>query len=114
MNALTFVVLGGSGDLARRLLLPGLAQCMAEDPSLDVTLVGAGLSDEEDYAGSVRKALQAAGAPDESMERLVAKTSWMSVDATSPQDLERLLGGRTDPGPIERSSTSRCRRPSRS
>ncbi len=95
MNALTFVVLGGAGDLARRLLLPGLAQYMAEDPLLDVTLVGAGLSAEEDYAGSLREALRSAGAPAETTERLVAKTSWMKVDATSPEDLEKLLMGRT-------------------
>lgn len=95
MSTLTFVVLGGAGDLARRLLLPGLDQYMAEDPSLDVTLVGAGLSDETDYAGSVREALQSAGAPEDSTKRLVAQTSWMRVDATSPEDLGKLLGGRT-------------------
>lgn len=95
MNSLTFVVLGGAGDLARRLLLPGLAEYMAEDPSLDVTLVGAGLSEEPDYAGSVRQALLSAGAPADSTERLVTKTSWMSVDATSPEDLGRLLGSRS-------------------
>ncbi|MGO1383475.1 MAG: glucose-6-phosphate dehydrogenase [Arachnia sp.] len=95
MNALDFVVLGGAGDLARRLLLPGLAQYMAEDPSLDVTLVGAGLTDEQGYEGSIREALQSAGAPEESSHRLVAQTSWMTVDATSPEDLARLLSGRT-------------------
>lgn len=96
MSSLTFVVLGGAGDLARRLLLPGLAQYMAKDPSLDVTLVGAGLTEEQDYKGSIRDALQDAGVPVEATRRLVAKTSWMSVDATSPEDLGRLLGGRTE------------------
>jgi len=69
---------------------------MDEDPSLDVTLVGAGLSHEQDYPGSIREALQTAGAPEDSTHRLVAKTSWMSVDATSPEDLQRLLVGRTE------------------
>lgn len=95
MNALTFVVLGGSGDLARRLLLPGLAQYMTEDPSLEVSLVGAGVSEENDYAESIRQALLEAGAPAKATEALTARTSWMTVDATSPQDMQRLLGGRT-------------------
>ena len=86
MSTLTFVVLGGSGDLARRLLLPGLAEYMAEDPALEVTLVGAGLSEENDYSGSIRQALLEAGAPAEATEALAERTSWMTVDATSSED----------------------------
>lgn len=95
MSSLTFVVLGGSGDLARRLLLPGLAEAMAGDPELDVTLVGAGVTPEEDYPGMVRQALVTAGANAHQIDALVAKTSWMTVDATSPEDLDRLLRGST-------------------
>ena len=95
MSTLTFVVLGGSGDLARRLLLPGLAEYMAEDPALEVTLVGAGRSEENDYSGSVRQALLDAGAPPEATEALAERTSWMTVDATSSEDLGRLLSERT-------------------
>ncbi len=95
MSALTFVVLGGAGDLARRLLLPGLTEYMALDPSLDVTLVGAGRSEQHNYAESVRDALRTSEAPVESTERLVAQTSWMRVDATSAEDLGKLLTGRT-------------------
>lgn len=91
MNALNFVVLGGAGDLARRLLLPGLACYMAEDPALEVTLIGAGLGEEPGYADSVRDALTVAGTPPEVVTRLVANTSWMNVDATSPAALGTLL-----------------------
>ncbi len=95
MNALTFVVLGGDGDLARRLLLPGLAQYMAEDPGLDVILVGAGLGDGNDYPHAVSTALTAAKAPSNVVQRLVARTSWVTTDATSAEDLGKLLTGRT-------------------
>lgn len=95
MNALTFVVLGGDGDLARRLLLPGLAQYMGEDPELDVTLVGAGLGDGNDYPQSVASALREADAPPGPAAALVAKTSWVTTDATSSEDLGKLLGDRT-------------------
>lgn len=95
MNALTFVVLGGDGDLARRLLLPGLAQYMAEDPGCEVTLVGAGLTDEQDYPSVVQEALTSVGAPEDATAALVGRTSWMKTDATSPQDLDKLLAHRT-------------------
>lgn len=94
MNTLNFVVLGGAGDLARRLLLPGLAGYMAEDPALDVTLIGAGLGEEPGYPDSVRDALTVAGTPTAVISRLVEKTSWMNVDATSPAALSALLTGR--------------------
>lgn len=95
MSALNFVVLGGDGDLSRRLLLPGLAECMAADASLDVTLIGAGLGTPDDYAGAVADALTSAGTPPDVVGRLVEKTSWVTTDATSPDDLGHLLSGRT-------------------
>ncbi len=95
MNALTFVVLGGDGDLARRLLLPGLAEYMEQDPDLDVTLVGAGLGDGNDYSHTISEALTAAGAHAGVVERLAARTSWVTTNATSSEDLGKLLAGRT-------------------
>ncbi len=91
MSALTFVVLGGDGDLARRLLLPGVAQYMAEDPDLQVHLVGVGPTHPGDYRGAVADALAAADAPPAAVDRLVQRTSWVSADATSSTDLETLL-----------------------
>ncbi|MGV8846343.1 glucose-6-phosphate dehydrogenase [Tessaracoccus sp.] len=91
MSALTFVVLGGDGDLARRLLLPGLAHYMAEDPELQVQLVGVGPTHPGDYGAAVAEALAAAGAPSAAVDRLAQRTSWVSADATSSTDLGKLL-----------------------
>lgn len=91
MSALTFVVLGGDGDLARRLLLPGLAQYMAEDPELEVHLVGVGPTHPGDYQAAVAEALAATDAPPASVDRLVQRTSWVRADATSSADLGALL-----------------------
>ena len=98
MSSVTFIVLGGAGDLAMRLLLPGLGQFMSLAPEYDVTLVGAGLEEPEDYRHDVAAALKAievpTGVPADVVERLVSKTSWVTTDATSPDDLSALLSGR--------------------
>ncbi len=44
----TLLVLGGSGDLAARLLLPGLGRLLATGRSPDLQLVGAGVEDWDD------------------------------------------------------------------
>ena len=95
MTQLTFVVLGGAGDLARRLLLPGLAEYAALDPGLEVEVVGVGYRPEDDYPSWVHCALTEAGASPDVVARLVAHTSWETADATSSEDLGRLLSGRT-------------------
>ena len=98
MSSVTLIVLGGAGDLAMRLLLPGLGQFMALAPEYDVTLVGAGLEEPDDYQGEVAAAVKAiespASVPDDVVERLVSKTSWVTTDATSPDDLSALLSQR--------------------
>ena len=102
MSSVTFIVLGGAGDLAKRLLLPGLGQFMSLAPEFEVTLVGAGLEEPEDYQQEVAAALKAievpTSVPADVVERLVSKTSWVTTDATSPDDLSALLSeceGRT-------------------
>lgn len=95
MTKLTFMVLGGAGDLARRLLLPGLAEYAELDPALDVELIGVGYEAEDDYPVQVRTALTEAGAHPDVVDSLVAQTSWVTADATSAEDLGKLLSGRT-------------------
>lgn len=98
MTSLTLIVLGGAGDLSKRLLLPGLGQFMGLDPEVDVTLVGAGLEEPADYAGDVATALRAVevptAVPAETVARLTAKTSWVKTDATSSESLQNLLADR--------------------
>lgn len=94
MSTLNFIILGGDGDLARRLLIPGLAQYLAEDSELDVSLIGAGIDEPTNYRLSVQDALATVGTAQEIVDRLVPKTTWVTANATSREDLEALLGGR--------------------
>lgn len=101
MSSVTFIVLGGAGDLAKRLLLPGLGQFVALDDEVEVTIVGAGLEEPEDYQQDVSRALKSTTAPtevpDDVVQDLVSRTSWVTTDATSPDSLKALLGERESP-----------------
>ena len=98
MSSVTLIVLGGAGDLAKRLLLPGLGQFMTIDTEVEVTLVGAGLEEVEDYQQEVSAALKAVNVPmptpEDVVERLVSRTSWVKTDATSADSLRSLLAER--------------------
>ncbi|MEO7588871.1 MAG: glucose-6-phosphate dehydrogenase [Arachnia sp.] len=94
MTQLTFIILGGAGDLTRRLLLPGLAQYVAIDDTLEVSIIGVGYQPEEDYPTQVAGALTDAHIPSDVVKKVVAATSWVTADATSADDLGKLLSGR--------------------
>ncbi|RMB62407.1 glucose-6-phosphate dehydrogenase [Tessaracoccus antarcticus] len=94
MTQLTLIILGGAGDLTRRLLLPGLAQYMATDDSLKVSVVGVGYQPQDDYATQVGDALTDADVPADLVDTVVGETSWVTADATSADDLGRLLSDR--------------------
>jgi glucose-6-phosphate 1-dehydrogenase len=91
-SAQTLLILGASGDLTARLLLPGLGALLASGDAPTVTLLGAGTDDwdEEhwrqrvgDAFGEHRDADQAA--------RTLAATRYRSADVTRPDDLRALL-----------------------
>ena len=70
----TLVILGASGDLTHRLLLPGLGTLLRAKPDYAVSLVGAAFDDldEEAWRGRVREALGEGGCRDEQAERMAA------------------------------------------
>ncbi|MQA33537.1 glucose-6-phosphate dehydrogenase [Modestobacter roseus] len=95
----TFIVLGGRGDLTGRLLLPGLAELFAADgdgvggDEIDLLAVGrAGWSDE-DYRGWARERLaeHAGHVPEEVRDRLVGRLAYQQGDVTEAADLRRAL-----------------------
>ncbi|GMA20917.1 hypothetical protein [Arsenicicoccus piscis] len=65
-----FVVLGATGDLTARLLLPGLGSLMSVDPARRVRLVGVGRDawDDERWRTLIREALTAAGVDAEAVD----------------------------------------------
>ncbi len=104
----TLLILGASGDLSKRLLLPGLATLLEVKEDWDVQLVGAGTEDlsNDDWKRLVHDAFENAqasrneedeGAHD-GTERLSARlravveaSSYRKSDVTSADDLEALL-----------------------
>lgn len=87
----TLLILGASGDLTSRLLLPALAQLLHRDLSLDLDLRGAGDDpwDDNRWRSAVREAFEAAGLPD-AFER-VSSTRYVVADITRSEELARLV-----------------------
>lgn len=80
--ATTLVLLGASGDLTERLLLPGLGTLLATEPTRRVELVGAAQDDwsDERWRDLVRAALAQGGAAPEVVEATVATTRYVRLD----------------------------------
>lgn len=87
----TFIILGGAGDLAQRLLIPGIAE-YASIEGVEFTIVGAGRTDPGDYAEFVREA--AAGVDDDVAKDLASRAEFVVADATNAEDLRKLIEGR--------------------
>ncbi len=92
----SLVVLGGAGDLAGRLLLPGLAELqdagrLADD--LALVAVGTRNRTDEEYRSWARDRLaeHAARVPEAGREALVARLAYEHGDVTVPADLRRVL-----------------------
>jgi len=93
MTGRTLIILGAGGDLARRLLLPGLdgvlAQSEAGDHAEPLELVGVGhhAMPQEDWREQVRTALGSGPLRD----AVVEGTRFEKADATDPDALRTLL-----------------------
>ena len=92
----TLLVLGASGDLTTRLLLPGLATLLASDwAEGSPTPLVVGSARDELTAGQwrdrVRSAFDSAGVRGERLDEAARKATWVPADVTSADDLHRLL-----------------------
>jgi glucose-6-phosphate 1-dehydrogenase len=99
----SLVILGGSGDLTGRLLLPSLARLAGAGDLDRVDVVGVSRDDWDDeaYRGWARDRLarHAGDRPEDERERLVGRLSYQRGDVTSPDDLRRALDA-TDGTPV--------------
>ncbi len=100
----SFVVLGGSGDLTGRLLLPSLAQLYERgvlDDDVEVLAVSQQDWDDEAYRDWARERLtsHAGDLAEDARERVVAQLGHEHGDVTSPEDLRRALD-RVDGVPV--------------
>lgn len=89
----TLVILGASGDLTHRLLLPGLGTLLRARPALDVTLVGAAFDDLDDatWRERVREALAEGGCRTEHAERMASETRYEHLDVTDGAAMKAFL-----------------------
>jgi len=94
----TLVLLGASGDLANRLLMPALGKLLDAEPQRrDIVLLGAGAEawDDQTWRDRLKTSLSAAEVSTETIEALLATTSYQQADVTSAQDLDRLVRAAT-------------------
>ena len=85
----TLIVLGASGDLTSRLLLPGLGEVLALQPERQVRVIGSARTDKQDWRDTVAQAFGDSAGP--AVERTLQTTEWVTADASSPQELAQLL-----------------------
>ncbi|AZG47603.1 glucose-6-phosphate dehydrogenase [Gordonia insulae] len=91
MAETTLFILGATGDLTSRLLLPALEQLLALDPDRDVRLVGVGRRavSDDDWRARVRDSFDADPAP--GAQRLAEQTTYLQADISSPDGIRTIL-----------------------
>lgn len=89
----TLVILGASGDLSSRLLLPAIGQLLTNDPGRRFRLVGSGFEDwsTAHWRSVVKKSFRTVKAAGQGVEELLASTRYVQADVTRPDDLARVL-----------------------
>ena len=89
----TLVILGASGDLTARLLLPGLGQLISKRPDLDLELTGVGTMPmtPAQWRKRVTASFNAGGADAKAVSSLIAASTYRVADATSAVDLAKIL-----------------------
>jgi glucose-6-phosphate 1-dehydrogenase len=92
-DSTTLIILGASGDLTSRLLLPALGQLLVREPERRIHLRGAGMDDWDD--AHWREVVRTSFATTDSQAAFdaVASTTYTRADITNPADLTALLAG---------------------
>ena len=89
----TLLIVGASGDLAARLLLPGLGALLAGGGGEGVSLVGSDVKDWDDerWRARVAESFSDAGASGPRVDALARSTRYLRADVTAEDDWRRLL-----------------------
>ena len=90
----TILVLGASGDMASRLLIPALGQLLTKNPDRRLRLVGAG-SDKLTAAAwkkIVRTSFASVKASGAGVTELLSTTQYFDADVTKSPEMQRLIG----------------------
>jgi glucose-6-phosphate 1-dehydrogenase len=93
----TLVILGAGGDLAKRLLLPGLGQLLDTDRGKDLRLIGVGFDPmtDDEWRDRVKDSFLAGGASGDRARSVAKAARYLQADVTSPDDLRRILASVT-------------------
>lgn len=91
----TLLILGASGDLTRRLLLPGLGALLGRDPNRPLRIVGADRADlgTNAFAERVADALAEGGASTDVVDRHRRSTTYHQLDVTDSEAFSAVLAG---------------------
>lgn len=92
-NRRTLVILGASGDLTARLLLPGLGQLLVDQPDLDIDLVGVGgmPMTQAQWRKRVRDSFKLGGSDVAKLAKVIDSSQYVEADATDPVALGKVL-----------------------
>ncbi|MDO5498327.1 MAG: glucose-6-phosphate dehydrogenase [Propionibacteriaceae bacterium] len=88
-----FVILGASGDLASRLLLPGLGTLLATEPGRRVRVIGVGRSDKPDaeWQDVIRGVLDEQECGRRELEEVARASRWVQVEDYAGAELAQLV-----------------------
>lgn len=88
----TLLILGASGDLTARLLLPGLAELLA-NRGRELDLIGVGSDDltTDSWRETVRTSFANSGSSGQVLDELAAKTTYLSADVTDAEQLQKVI-----------------------
>ncbi|PPF87875.1 glucose-6-phosphate dehydrogenase [Subtercola sp. Z020] len=89
----TLVILGASGDLSARLLLPGLAQLLTSEPDRELKLIGAGVEawTDEQWRKVIATSFAEVDASGATVDGILSGSHYYQADVTKPEDLQKLL-----------------------
>ena len=89
----TLLILGASGDLTRRLLLPGLGTLLREEPGRTVRVMGADRVElsQDEWQAKVRDSLAEAEVPEEVARGVVEASTYHQADLLEKEQLSGLL-----------------------
>ncbi|WP_431280284.1 glucose-6-phosphate dehydrogenase [Leifsonia poae] len=93
----TLVILGATGDLTSRLLLPALGQLLTNEPERRVKLVGSGMQEWTDahWRSVIRASFKTVKASGPAVDAALKAVEYVQADATSADDLKRIFDAGT-------------------
>ncbi len=98
----TLLILGASGDLTARLLLPGLASLVSDGGAQEINLVGAGYDDwsQDKWHDQLRESFGDDAKDSPVLKGIAENSEYHRVDVTSKEELTKVLQGVEQPAAV--------------